>query len=270
MSILGELLPGLRHLRSTLVAGYLWLLLIWLAVSPDLDSRPDDRLAAAAYDLASYFGTVGVGIAAGIAAFLCGAVMLPLATVLGWAWDYLYFRRYGNVVFEGFERVLSDDYHRALAVAAELRPDMAEDVHQALLREIEDRSNAAFRDVESELDLPSTLLVGDKDALFSEVDRLRSDGEFRISLGPPLAGLIILLAISSGIAFLLFLLALIPLQWQGAHLVRQSRLLVANAMEYGQAESPSAKKFATWVDDLPVFVKSLPEKQSPPRGLEFH
>ncbi|MGB2695704.1 MAG: hypothetical protein WBD55_11045 [Dehalococcoidia bacterium] len=269
MPLLSEILPGIRHVRATLVSGYLWLLFGWLVLQPDLRRRPDDALAAAAYDLAGYFGVFGVGIAASLAAFLSGAIALPLSAGLGIGWDWLYFRWYGNVVFEGFERTLSDVYHRALASASELKPTLSEQVHQDLLSEIEARSNAAFEDVERELDLPPTLLVGDHQALFSEVDRRKSDGEFRMALVPPLVALIALLAVSDNVAWFCLLFALLPLQWPGASMVRESRQLIADAMDYGQIESPSVRKFAAWVDDLPRFVTTLAERRDPPPGLEF-
>src|SRR3954451_13308783 len=40
MQVLANALPGVRELRGPLVAGYLWLLFIWMLLTPDLDHRP--------------------------------------------------------------------------------------------------------------------------------------------------------------------------------------------------------------------------------------
>jgi hypothetical protein len=90
-----------------------------------------------------------------------------------------------------------------------------------------------------------------------------------MALVPPLAALIALLSISDGTIWLCSVLALIRLQWQGARMIRDSRQLVADAMDHGQIESRSVKKFTAWVDDLPRFVTTLAERRNPPPGHEF-
>jgi hypothetical protein len=41
MQILASALPGFRDLRAPLTAGYLWLILLWIWLKPDLASRAD-------------------------------------------------------------------------------------------------------------------------------------------------------------------------------------------------------------------------------------
>jgi len=77
------LLPGLRALRAPLIAGYLWLLGLWLLIAPRLHpaEHPDsvvgqlDRLGHAA-------GRVPVTIAVSVAAYLVGVVSIAANPVL--------------------------------------------------------------------------------------------------------------------------------------------------------------------------------------------
>jgi len=82
-NVLDMLLPGLRALRAPLIAGYLWLLGLWLLIAPHLHpaEHPDsvvgqlDRLGHAA-------GRVPVAIAVSVAAYLLGVVSIAANPVL--------------------------------------------------------------------------------------------------------------------------------------------------------------------------------------------
>jgi hypothetical protein len=51
MQILSSALPGFRDLRGPVIAGYMWLVFVWLLVEPDLDNRPENQLGGSLYDL---------------------------------------------------------------------------------------------------------------------------------------------------------------------------------------------------------------------------
>src|SRR3954451_24364847 len=76
MNILANALPGFRDLRGPVVAGYLWLLVLWIAFTPDLDSRPPAGFAADVYDLAQDLGRVPIFAALSVAAYLIGSLSL--------------------------------------------------------------------------------------------------------------------------------------------------------------------------------------------------
>src|SRR5687768_14032142 len=78
MQILANALPGFRDLRSPVIAGYLWLLVGWVLVSPDINSRPENAVAASLYDLADRLGKIGTAVAVSVAAYLVGSVSQEL------------------------------------------------------------------------------------------------------------------------------------------------------------------------------------------------
>jgi hypothetical protein len=84
--MLASLLPGVRHVRTPLIAGYLYFLAVWLLLGPDRlvpgaggDTVAEHRLANA-IDLAGRGGTLA---ALSVAAILLGS----LVTIREWrAW----------------------------------------------------------------------------------------------------------------------------------------------------------------------------------------
>jgi hypothetical protein len=54
-------LPGFRDLRPPLVAGYLWLVFLWILFKPDIHKRPANEVASAVYDLAKEAVPSGLG-----------------------------------------------------------------------------------------------------------------------------------------------------------------------------------------------------------------
>ena len=80
MQILASALPGFRDLRAPVVAGYMWLVFAWLLVQPDPNQRPADSIGAALYDLGHDTGRLAIAIAAGVVAYLVGAISQSAAT----------------------------------------------------------------------------------------------------------------------------------------------------------------------------------------------
>jgi len=74
MQILSNVLPGLRELRGPLIAGYLWLIVAWLLVSPDVHARPEAGALGTLYDPGVEVGPIGIFVAVSVAAYLLGAV----------------------------------------------------------------------------------------------------------------------------------------------------------------------------------------------------
>jgi hypothetical protein len=55
-------LPGFRDLRAPLTAGYLWLLLLWIVIKPDISKRPTNSVVGSVYDLAKDAGPIWIGL----------------------------------------------------------------------------------------------------------------------------------------------------------------------------------------------------------------
>jgi len=76
-----SIIPGLRHLRTPLAAGYLALFAIWLAVEGSLPARNKATgVIAALIDLAQAATTLGVAIALSFVAYLLGSLIEGLVT----------------------------------------------------------------------------------------------------------------------------------------------------------------------------------------------
>lgn len=74
MNILGNILPGLREIRAPVIAGYIWLLTLWVALDPNIHRRPRQRVFGSIYDLHSDIGRAGVIVAVSVSAYLIGAL----------------------------------------------------------------------------------------------------------------------------------------------------------------------------------------------------
>src|SRR5581483_11006669 len=199
MQILGNILPGFRDIRAPIIAGYTWLVLAWLLIRPDIHRRPADAAFGSLYDLGHDVGRLGVAVGVSVAAYLIGSVSQgvtdALATLVADIRDPLRFGWWPIWVSRALplERI-----ERARERADEALADIAHGVigeatyrnlQSSLSIEVETRTNRALSDARKELGLPATLLVGDKPELFAEVDRLRSEGELRITVTLPLAAL---------------------------------------------------------------------------------
>lgn len=60
MQILASALPGFRDLRAPLLAGYLWLIFVWILIKPDIRTGPNNAVDTAMYDLAKDAGRSGL------------------------------------------------------------------------------------------------------------------------------------------------------------------------------------------------------------------
>ena len=241
-----SLLPGVRHLRAPLAAGYLWLATVWLAMH-ERWNEPAERGPAfdAVFDLRDTVSAVGLAVAVSFVAYVIGSLSQPVTTFLG--------TRIALLVPSGLVRT------KAWAVygqdtARDLGPFAARDLsargqgHLAQLlertvRTLEQSFGDAQTVVRTELgerplplllmeDLPLVhrRLAGKEETreLFSDIDRTQSEAELRLAIWLPLAVLIMVFAVQewgwSGF------LSLIPAVGAGVGLALQGtlRLRAAN------------------------------------------
>jgi hypothetical protein len=88
--MLAQILPGFRQLRAPLAAGFLWLLVGWIAVRPFLPD-PYPHIGPLA-DVRDAFGTasvLGQGVAVSFAAFLIGSLSEALTSWFARGWRAL-------------------------------------------------------------------------------------------------------------------------------------------------------------------------------------
>jgi hypothetical protein len=209
MGFLANMLPGARAIRAPLSAGVIAVLAIWLAFQP----QDNAELAGHITPLKNVVGTAGVTVLAGIVTYVTGAVVtttsdfvVQLVIAGGWfkplaGWletevarrdpDQMIVKRDGSIRDGG----ITERYHRLCDGSGKHgylkspRKRMRENilvVHENIRVVQQEWRQVHFR------------LMEEKPELFSEVDRLESEGEFRIAIARPVAGLGIAAAFRGG------------------------------------------------------------------------
>lgn len=110
--------------------------------------------------------------------------------------------------------------------------------------------DALATDLSRELDLPATLLAGDRPELFAEADRIRAEGELRVAVVPPLTALAVLLAVEVSPAWLLALLPVAQLLRQGIRREDDVRRLIGSALVQGAVQSAAVQRFDSTLADI--------------------
>jgi hypothetical protein len=144
--------------------------------------------------------------------------------------------------------------------------DEAERLYPSLGQEtwcdLVDKTRGLASQVSRELELPATLLVGDEPLTFSEADRERTEGEFRLDAVAPLLVLICVLVIESSVVWALGLLGVIALAWQGVLRQDDARAAVSNAMSYKSLPSPAIDRFQQLVAEAADTAKRTEDDES--------
>jgi hypothetical protein len=216
-----HLLPGIREVRAPLAAGYLWLLALWVALEPVLpDERSATGVVESLYRLADGLSAVGVGVAVSFAAYLVGSLSISLFGLPLGKWhgrrdlsaqarDAL--AELARATRSELERILSIsgvdveqllDESRVIAEVA-LPGGNRKILYKRRRRgrrphprgpgraqprdfEAEQQGRIAFA-VTRELDvIATTRLLGRDQELYSAIDRLRAETEFRRAIVPPI------------------------------------------------------------------------------------
>jgi hypothetical protein len=282
VQLLATALPGFRDLRAPLIAGYLWLIFLWILIKPDIHKRPINGVAAAVYDLAKDAGPIWIGRGVGVAAYLIGSVSQALSAMIGHkalpkfvegVWNrvpgpwgkFLPFPEF-NLVQPYMEDAVrkaggaeSLDSHAMAWLSAfgalgafgiQPRSDNPE------VDRIFDYANAATRGLNAELDLPATLLLTEPGRerdpqLFSEADRLKAERELRLAVVPPLCAIVIFIGWNQSSWWWFALIPVAVLLWQAHSRNYAFRSLMFGALERGLARSSSIDEFKRWVEALP-------------------
>jgi hypothetical protein len=285
VQILANALPGFRDLRAPIIAGYMWLFFAWLIVQPDVHHRPAGGVGAAAYDLANDMGRVGLVVAVSVAAYLVGAVSESASEGLVWLWRHFATlrasqREIGRVLPPDdtpLPRVVLPKGDTALPPVDPMKPGIDPALQQiASLFErargvLEDggplpreyappdealerllaRAHEAAADGQRELELPATLLVADQPMLFAEVDRLRAEGDLRITVSLPLLALSTVLAATTSSGWWAFgAVGAAVLFLLGVRRIGQSRRVIADAMQMGLVKSPSLQRYRGEIEQV--------------------
>lgn len=124
------------------------------------------------------------------------------------------------------------------------------------LRHLQDQSVGSWevgelvRRVTGDLDLVATRLIGNDPDLYSAVDRLRAEAEFRLSIVVPLSGLALLLGHGWNAAWLLLCVPALILLFDAKRRDRSATDLLGDALFLRRVEAPSLEKFERAAADI--------------------
>jgi len=243
--LLVNLLPGLREIRAPLVSGYLWLVFLFLAFHEELpsSSKPGPVLEPV-FDLAGDLSAPAIAAVTGVAAYLVGSAMQELWKLLG--------------------RMLSPG--RPLYGEAGIRtsPTGRADVRDAVRSRLQGISSQLAQvaispgergiapapepdQIERELPLIRTLLLGERPELVGELDRLQAEADLRITVAFPLAFFAVFLALEAGSGWVALLAPALLLLLQGYQRQLDAGDLIAKAMKIGKAEAPTLEAMSASV-----------------------
>jgi hypothetical protein len=283
VQILASALPGFRDLRAPLIAGYLWLVFLWILIKPDLHTRPANGAAGAVYDLAKDAGPIWIGLGVGVAVYLVGSVSQALSPLLGHKalfalWPRL-LRLIANLLGHIGDKA-SGLRTRLLGIIAEPEKDLFQRYEWEAQRRLTSvpgkpravrvnptydeflvRLSSARRGLDKELELPATVLLEKEPdpQLFSEADRLKAERELRLAVVPPLAFIFGFLVLNQSCWWWLAQIGVVILLWQGHSRNLEFRSVMIGAVDRGRARSRSIEELKQWVEALPEPASEVPE-----------
>jgi hypothetical protein len=273
VQILASALPGFRDLRAPLLAGYLWLVFLWILIKPDFTSRPHNVIAAAVYDLAKDAGPIWVGLGVGVAAYLVGSVsqglsplLSPLPGIVEYnaVWQHLPKSMQDKLTIPRLSpRKLQEDEKAQLVAGAridlsflEARQGLEAEA-DPLEAELKRRLSKAHQGLVAELQLPATLLLTERGKepepqLFSEADRFKAERDLRLAVVPPLSAIAIFLGWNQSWWWWLALIPVGILLWQAHNRNLDFRSLMFGAFARGlvRSRSRSVEEFRRWVESI--------------------
>jgi hypothetical protein len=274
MTSLSSVLPGLREIRGPLVAGYVWMLAIWLAVEPCVPSREEaDGVIAAFLDLDGAVPVVVTAIGVSVAAYLVGAISEGL---LGGTWKQgssfggpFFAPNYGASGDQALNEV-SKHEAEALSVAfqptgglvtALTNPPQRTDIPwtQRVLRETSRQAGqvigpgvaAQTEDdavaytaqtlkgrLETDLDVMRLRLLAREQDMYTYTDRFASESELRFAIVPPLLALDGVLVARWSAVWLLGVIGVAILWRQARERRRESGDVLLEALRIDNTSTP--------------------------------
>jgi hypothetical protein len=76
------LIPGIREIRGPLVAGYLWMLIVWLALGEQLPDSASDPIFERLWQVGDILGRLGLAAVASVVAYLLGSMIHSVTSAL--------------------------------------------------------------------------------------------------------------------------------------------------------------------------------------------
>jgi hypothetical protein len=268
--MLASLLPGLRDLRTPLATGYMYFLLVflWLGRGRLLPDQPNNKLLERIYDLSDLGGPAARVTALSFAAYLVGSIFVVrqidrprwLVRVLG-AGEvnrstrlYLWIEQQVTTLESsdlGASRLMDRGdipelfKHELRAALADVQSDPVPQIqsmskvereHYLEHRALTSALNSALL---SEHEALVTRMQIERETLFNDYDRLRSEAELRLSIFVPLTALAITAAVQWNPPALIGLLIPLILLAQAIRMQARADERVQQALMTGVISSPT-------------------------------
>jgi len=234
--VLTNLLPGLREIRAPLISGYLWLVFFFLAFHEDLPTRHDaDSTLMPLFDLGHDLSALGIATVSGVAAYLLGSAVQELLKLLAqlppgqplYAEAGTHLSSSGRLDVDRAVRLQTQAIQRKLFQVA-LSPGE---------RGVDEEPST--ENVEQELPLIRTLLLGEHSDLVGELDRLQAEADLRITVAVPIVAFAGLLCFAVSVGWLFALVPAALLLAQGFQRQIEVGDLLAKALRIGKVNAPS-------------------------------
>lgn len=277
--MLTTLLPGVRDIRTPLTVGYMWFLVLWLAIGHRLPtpSRATGALADI-YRISHAASPAGTAVAVGVAAYVAGILLVPLSLSL------IYFG--GNVLRRTPAAFMTPGHHRGLSMQSVLRNVVAARLSarfcsdEAFRSAVLDAAGAVPMDDEAlpkgrssfeKLALSNgyvryqivvatvdlTPLVDDLSGdlynitqrlpsrnvdVYNDFNRLQSEADFRLAIFFPIVFLFGVLAIRWQPLWWIGTAAAIALLYSGVHSREEAEAMLGRAMAAGRINDPALER----------------------------
>lgn len=268
--MLASMLPGVREVRAPLIAGYLWLLGLWIAFEPLVRGRHDgSELFATLGRLGDLMSPAVLGVVVSVAAYLVGSladsglqslrrrimrdyVMGSIASPD----DGPSIKAVASLEIIGDEQI--EEVRRRLGEAeldvSDLPDELFGDAETHFVDEA-DRSPERLgqeleRSIMEELPLIATRLITESPELFATVDRLRAEAQLRFAVGLSLPVVLVAATFRSSAWWLLGLLLTAPLLLQAHHRSKEANDVLIDAVLIGKVEPPAVERLRRAVDHV--------------------
>jgi hypothetical protein len=294
--VLTSVLPGLRELRAPLSAGVLWLVAVWFSVEPSVpDPDEASGILASAYRLAEPLSAVGLGAVLGFAAYLVGSLsvflfsgalrqLIPTSAESRFGFTGL--SAGGREALEQIARDGRQKLERILSLSGTGVRELLNDEAPAPVRRNRPRLRWPFRrhrllpevvltadtrtEPPQEADerriadlvvgdlqgIADSQLLGEKNDVFSAVDRDRAEVEFRLAVVPGLLALAVAIAVqqsSPAMTALVVaggLVVAVGLMLDAARQLRAANDLLLNLLEHDRITAPSVTRLESRAKEL--------------------
>ncbi|WP_143685760.1 hypothetical protein [Streptomyces sp. 1331.2] len=233
--MLTQLLPGLRDFRTPLVAGYIWLVAVWLAVHERIPARESARgLIKDVYALADSVGRPAALAAVSLGAYLVGAVMEVQAGSVIKAANSLPFINLGWV-----SNSAAADLRDYVSTAVKGKAQAAADG-----RNVDADTTRLMNEIAAERDQLVLRIRHSTLAKYEEFARTSAEADFRVSAGIALLAPVLVLGLCYDPAAIALLVLPLWLIIKGCMRLRDANDGLVQALTISETSSGAVQRYS--------------------------